>query len=192
MKYINPVGSDFDEHLESDLKDPEMAAYFINAAVEEHDASYLKVALGKVVRVHGVTEISKMAKLNRESIYKMLGPDSNPGFEYIVEILDACGLEIAVQPKGLVSEKEQKLETQYVSRDDLIEIISGTATATIEAYMLKNNLRVAKAKGTKRKKAKFSGSPSSNLKRRSGRTFKITSGGRAVMAKHAIKKDRGA
>lgn len=186
MKHINPIGSDFDEHLESDLRDPEIAAYFINAAVEEHDPSYFKVALGKVVRIHGVTEISKMAKLNRESIYKMLGPDSNPGFENIIEILDACGLEIAVQPKGLIAEKEQKAEPQYVRRDDLIEII--------ETYMLKNNLRVVKAKESTRKKAKASVSTASGLRKLSDRTFKMTSCVRAntSMTKRAAKKGRGA
>lgn len=186
MKYVNPVGSNFDEHLESDLKDPEMAAYFINAAVEEHDPSYLKVALGKVVRIHGVTEISKMAKLNRESIYKMLGPDSNPGFENIIEILDACGLEIAVQPKGLIAEKEKKAEQQFVRKEDLVELF--------ETYISKKNLRVVKAKGSARKKAKSSASPASSLRKLSDNTFKMTSGRRSASptAKRAAKKGRGA
>lgn len=127
-----------------------------------------------------------MAKLNCESIYKMLGPDSNPGFENIIEILDACGLEIAVQPKGLVTEREQKTESQYVRRDDLIEIL--------ETYMLKKNVHVVKAKGSTRKKAKTSASPASSLRKLSDRTFKMTSGGRSTTptAKRAAKKGRGA
>ena len=185
VNQIDPVGSDFDAHLESDLKDPEMAAYFINAAVQEHDPSYLKVALGKVVRIHGVSEISKMAKLNRESIYKMLGPDSNPGFENIIEILDACGLEIAIQPKG-IAEKELKPESQFIRKDDLIEIF--------DTYMLNNSLRVVKVKGPARKKAKASASLKSSLRKLSDRTFKMTSGGRSgtATAKRAAKKGRGA
>jgi len=158
IKYVNPVGSDFDEQLKGDLKDPEIAAHFINASVEENDSHYLKVALGKVVRIHGLTEISKMAKLNRESIYKMLGPDSNPSFVNIIEILDACGLKITVQPKGLIAPRDQKVDPQYVRKDDLIEIL--------ENFMLKRNLNVVKSEAT---------TPAdSRLRKLSARTVKIT------------------
>ncbi len=185
IKYVNPVGSDFDEQLEGDLKDPEMAAHFINAAVEEHDSRYLKVALGKVVRIHGVTEISKMAKLNRESIYKMLGPDSNPGFENIIEILDACGLEITVQPKGLIAEREQKVEPQYVRKDDLIEIL--------ENFMLKRNLNVVKSEAEAKTKATTPAA--SRLRKLSARSVKITTDRRSTKpgAKRRLaKKSKGA
>lgn len=126
----NPVGSDFNEHLEFELKDPELAAYYINAAVEENDPSFLKIALGKVVKIHGPTEIAKMTNLNRESLYKMLSSGGNPGLENVIEILGACGLEISIQPK----EKKIaniKSDIPYVLKEDLDEIIATTTTEAV-------------------------------------------------------------
>lgn len=168
MKSIDPVGSDFDEHLESELKDPEMAAYFINAAIEEHDANYLKVALGKVVRLHGVTEISKIAGLNRESIYKMLSLDGNPGFENILQILNACGLEIAVHPKGQIGAKAQDAQLTYVLKSDLKNMISEIAETTARAYVRLNKTR-PKAKSLPRD------TEIANLKKLANETYRMKS-----------------
>ena len=134
IKYVNPLGSDFDEHMEDELKDPATAAYYINAAVEEHDASYLTVALGKVVRIHGVKGIAKLGGLNRESIYKMLSPEGNPAFKNIVEILNACGLEITVQPKGQAPGAVRETNSGYVHKSDLDGIIRDTVVATVREY----------------------------------------------------------
>lgn len=119
------VGNDFDEHLHDELMDPAMAAHYINAALEEHDFGYLKVALGKVVRVHGVADISKIANLNRESIYKMLSAKGNPEFESMLQILEACGLEIAIHPKGKPL-NTPKAERDYVRRSEIVSLVKST------------------------------------------------------------------
>lgn len=107
-KKVSPLGTDFDVSLDLDLKDPVMAAYFINAAVEENDADYLKVAINRVARVHGITEVSKFTDLGREAIYKMLAENGNPGLKNIQLILSALGLELFVREKVKKISKEKK------------------------------------------------------------------------------------
>jgi len=133
-KKISPIGSDFDESLDQDLKDPMMAAYFINAAMEENDADYLKVAIGRVARVHGISDVSKFTNLGREAIYKMLAENGNPGLRNIQQILSALGLELVVRAKD-----SPKLESVDIKIKEMIK--TETRNAVREA--LKG--RVAKA-----------------------------------------------
>lgn len=146
----NPAGSDFNEHLEFELKDPELAAYYINAAVAENDPSFLKIALGKIVKIHGPTAIAKMTNLNRESLYKMLSTGGNPGLENVIEILGACGLEISIQPK-VKKQASIKSNIPYVLKEDLDEIIATTTTEAVrKAFVHFKRSEVVKAiKGRK-------------------------------------------
>ncbi|WP_413578590.1 addiction module antidote protein [Bdellovibrio sp. HCB290] len=98
-KKVSPIGSDFSEHLELELTNPESAAEYINAAVEMNDPEYLKVALGRVARARGVAQISNATKIRRESIYKLFLKEANPGLASIQQILSACGLELVVRSK---------------------------------------------------------------------------------------------
>lgn len=151
-KNISPVASSFDEHLQDELRDPENASHFITSGVEENDPDYLKIALGRVVKAHGVAKVANLSGVGREAIYKMLSEDGNPGMSNIQEILNACGLAFKVVPKQLEKEKENEsgnllnLE-KIISFEDRTEIIS-----KLHAYIRKNGLEKAIASRSNDKK----------------------------------------
>jgi len=78
------------------LKDPSEAAEYINAAIEEDDLDTLLLALRDVAEARGMSTISRKAKLNRVSLYKMLSHRGNPHLESIMHLLQAAGLQLSV------------------------------------------------------------------------------------------------
>jgi probable addiction module antidote protein len=92
-------GSNFQEDLLERLKDPEYAAGYIAAAMEENDPSFLQVVLGDVIRAHGVSKISEITGIARQALYKMISEDGNPTMKNVNKLLDAVGLEIDVKAK---------------------------------------------------------------------------------------------
>ena len=139
-KSVGPTGSSFEDHLQDQLKDPEMASHYIAAAVEDNDPDYLKIALGRVVKAHGATYVSKVSGVGREAIYKMLSPDGNPAMSSIMEILRACGLAFKIVP-----ENERALAVSSASVLDLDKKVSprerpGVAEKIV-AYIKNNGLQ---------------------------------------------------
>ena len=61
-----------------DSEDRQVA--YISAALETGDADFVRDALGLVARARGMSEIARIAGLNRESLYKALGEAGNPEF----------------------------------------------------------------------------------------------------------------
>jgi probable addiction module antidote protein len=76
------------EHLESE---EDMVAY-LEAALEEDDPALIAAALGDIARAKGMTKIARDAGLGRESLYKALSPDGNPGFATVLKVVKALGL----------------------------------------------------------------------------------------------------
>ncbi len=71
---------------------------YITAALETSDADFVRDALGIVARARGMGEIAKHAGLNRESLYKALGENGNPGFATVMRIVRALGLTLSARP----------------------------------------------------------------------------------------------
>lgn len=92
-------GTKFQEDLNRKLVNPEFAADFLAAAIEEDDEDFLSEALAKVVKVHGASKISEETGIARQAIYKMLSSDGNPSFKNVHKLLEAVGLELTVRPK---------------------------------------------------------------------------------------------
>lgn len=86
------------EGLIESLKNPEEAAAYINAALEEGDEKLLLVALRDVAEAHGMTAVARKARVNRENLYRMLSKKGNPRLQNIGAVLEACGLKLAVHP----------------------------------------------------------------------------------------------
>ncbi len=89
---------DYREGLIESLKDPAEAAAYINAAFEEGDEKLLLVALRDVAEAHGMTNVARKARVNRENLYRMLSRKGNPRLQNIEAVLEACGLKLAVRP----------------------------------------------------------------------------------------------
>jgi len=80
------------------LDTEERQVAYITAALETGDADFVRDALGIVARARGMGEIAKNAGLNRESLYKALGENGNPGFATVMRIVRALGLTLFARP----------------------------------------------------------------------------------------------
>ena len=78
------------EHLKTEK---EMIAY-LEAALEDGDASLIAVVLGDIARAKGMTQIARKTGLGRESLYKALSPEGNPEFSTILKVINALGLKL--------------------------------------------------------------------------------------------------
>jgi len=83
---------DVAEHLRTPK---EMAAY-LEACLEEAngDAAFIAKALGAIARAKGMTQVARDAGLSRESLYKALSGERSPGFDTIIKVIGALGLEL--------------------------------------------------------------------------------------------------
>ncbi len=86
------------ESLLDSLRNPDEAAQYLNASLEDKDARVFLLALRDVAdAMGGIRALSREARLNRESLYRMLSKSGNPSLESLAAVLSACGLRLAVQ-----------------------------------------------------------------------------------------------
>ncbi len=83
------------DHLSS-LDD--MAAY-LEAALEDGDATVIAAALGDVARARGMSLVAAESGLGRESLYKALSAAGNPQLATVLSVLRALGLRLHVSPR---------------------------------------------------------------------------------------------
>ena len=88
----------YQESLLESLRNPDEAAEYLNACLQDEDARVFLLALRDVAEAHGgVRVLSRTAQLNRESLYRMLSKAGNPSLDSLAAVLNACGLRLAVQ-----------------------------------------------------------------------------------------------
>lgn len=81
--------------------DSRKAVAYLNAAMEEGDRELFLLALRNVAEAHGgMAAVSEKAKLNRESLYRMLSRKGNPEIKSIPSLLNSMGLKLTVEPKS--------------------------------------------------------------------------------------------
>lgn len=86
------------EALLESLSDPEEAAHYLNACLEDDDPGVFLLALRDVAEAHGgVRAMSRGAELNRESLYRMLSRSGNPSLGSLAALLMACGFRLGVR-----------------------------------------------------------------------------------------------
>ena len=86
------------ESLLESLRNPEAAAEYLNACLEDDDPRVFLLALRDVADARGgIRAVSRGARLNRESLYRMLSRSGNPSLDSLAAVLNACGLRLAVQ-----------------------------------------------------------------------------------------------
>ena len=83
------------------LRTPEDMAAYLEATFEESngDAAMVAKALGDIARAKGMSQVARDAGLSRESLYKALSGDHTPGFDTILKVLRALGLELHAAPQ---------------------------------------------------------------------------------------------
>lgn len=81
------------------LRDPEVAAEYLNAALEESDATVILMALRNIVEAQedGMAGLANRSHLGRESMYKMLSTAGNPKLSSFTKIIEGLGLHLKVE-----------------------------------------------------------------------------------------------
>jgi probable addiction module antidote protein len=81
------------------LQDPQEAAEYLTAALEEGDTAVFLVALRDVTDARGIGTLAAKAQLNRENLYRMLSEHGNPQLDSLTALLDSLDLRLAVAVK---------------------------------------------------------------------------------------------
>ena len=76
------------------LEDASDVVAYLEAAFEDGDPQVIAGALGDVARSKGMTAVAAKSGLGRESLYKALSRDGNPGFATVLSVLAALGLRL--------------------------------------------------------------------------------------------------
>ena len=85
------------------LRTPEDMAAYLEACLEDAngDASFIAKALGDIARAKGMSQVARDAGLSRESLYKALSGERTPGFDTILKVIKALGLELHAEAAAL-------------------------------------------------------------------------------------------
>ena len=67
---------------------------YLESAFEDGDPRVIAAAVGDVARRWGMTSVAAKAGLGRESLYKALSRDGNPGFATVLNVLAAMDLRL--------------------------------------------------------------------------------------------------
>lgn len=93
-----PKTGDYKTDLLERLSDPEYAAGYLSACVQEGQEEFL-LGLRNVAQAQGgLKQVSEATNLNRESLYSMLSEEGNPRLSSLFTVLNACGLQIQCAP----------------------------------------------------------------------------------------------
>jgi probable addiction module antidote protein len=88
----------YEESLMESLLNPEEAAAYLNAHLDEEDSEEMfLLALRDVAKAHGFSEVAEQADLGRESLYKALSKDGNPKLSTLKSLLKVVGLKLAIE-----------------------------------------------------------------------------------------------
>ena len=94
---MNPTTANYETGLKAALADPEEAAAYLNAALEENDQEVFLLALRDITEARGFSRVAQDTSLNRENLYRMLSPAGNPQLSSLKTLLHSIGLRLAVE-----------------------------------------------------------------------------------------------
>lgn len=87
------------DDLRERLKDPEYAAAYLNAVLEDQDEgadAVFLLALRNVAEAFHMGNVAAEAGVNRENLYRMLSKNGNPTSNSLFAVLKALGLRFSV------------------------------------------------------------------------------------------------
>ena len=90
---------DWDNYLGETLADPEKAADYLTACLEEGPEVFL-LAVRDVAKAHGgMSKLAEDTELAREALYRMFSDAGNPTFTSISTVMETLGIQIKFTPK---------------------------------------------------------------------------------------------
>lgn len=89
---------DYKKDLLNDLRsDKGYAAMYLSAAIKDSPEAFL-VALRDVAEAHkGIAKLARVARVNRENLYRIFSEKGNPRLNTLIPILEALDMSIAVE-----------------------------------------------------------------------------------------------
>ncbi len=87
----------YESGLKTSLLNPDEAAAYLNAALEENDREIFLLALRDVAEAHSFSRVAQQTTLNRENLYRMLSSSGNPQLSSLTTLLQSVGLRLAVE-----------------------------------------------------------------------------------------------
>jgi probable addiction module antidote protein len=91
--------SDYNSWRLKKLSDPERAARYLKAALEESTEAFF-YAFKNVIQAHEVATLAKKAGVARESLYRSFSPGANPTWGTLRSVLEALDLKFSgIEPR---------------------------------------------------------------------------------------------
>ena len=78
------------------LDSDEALVEYLNAALAENDPKYFAKALGNVARAKGMSSISDVSGVGRQSLYRALSDEGNPRIDTLFKVLEALNIRLAI------------------------------------------------------------------------------------------------
>ncbi len=94
---------DYKDWLLERLKNPERAASYVNAAIEDGSPEMLLLALRDVAEAHKMSKVAKGTGVAREAIYRILSAKGNPRLTSLLNLLGTLRLSITVHPRSVLT-----------------------------------------------------------------------------------------
>jgi probable addiction module antidote protein len=94
---MKKITEKYENNLKADLRDPDEAAEYLNAALEDGSQEVFLMALKDVANAKGISEIARETKLNRENLYRILSTQGNPKLKSLNSVLHSVGLKLSVE-----------------------------------------------------------------------------------------------
>ena len=94
---MSAITEKYEDGLKESLLNPEEAAAYLSAALEENDQEVFLLALRDITEARGFTKIAQNTLLNRENLYRMLSSKGNPQLSSLTTLLDSVGLRLSVE-----------------------------------------------------------------------------------------------
>jgi len=92
-----PAAVPHEDWLLERLRDPELAAEYLNAALAEGDQAVFMLALRDVAKARGgVAGVARDTGLNRVALWRSLSAEGNPELDSLNRILEATGLRLVI------------------------------------------------------------------------------------------------
>jgi len=96
---MSKLTKSYQESLLQALQNPQEAAEYLTAALEDGDSAVFLLALRNVADAQGMRTVAHKAQLNRENLYRMLSEQGNPQLGSLTALLDALNLRLAITVK---------------------------------------------------------------------------------------------
>ncbi len=94
---MDKITEKYETGLKAALMNPDEAAMYLDAALEENNQEIFLLALRDIAEAHGFSKVAQDTLLNRENLYRMLSSTGNPQLSSLITLLRSLGLRLAVE-----------------------------------------------------------------------------------------------